>query len=100
MGLVPVIGLSFSSVELNFKNLHLPIVELSNSYLTIQEYLQIDRSDWVWERGSLVDWNVLFTYGLPMDIDADNENPKDNQNNNMSTKESDKFRQIVLEIFH
>eukprot|EP01083_Nonionella_stella_P178504 630770_1 len=93
--LVPVIGLSLASVELNFKNLQCPIGDLEQSYLTIQEYLQIDRSDWVWERGSLVDWNVLFTYGLPMDIDNQSA-PLD------AEKEYDasKFRQIVLEIFH
>ncbi len=78
--LVPVIGLSYASVELNFKNLNLNIQDLSQSYLTIQEYLQIYRSDWVWERGSLVDWNVLFTYGLPMDIDIIQNNQQENNN--------------------
>merc|ERR1719361_2108658 len=92
--LVPVIGLSLASVELNFKNLQLSIPSLSSSYLTIQEYMQIDRSDWVWERGSLVDWNVLFTYGLPMDIVPDAQIKANN------TKDAEKFRQIVLEIFH
>ena len=93
--LVPVIGLSLASVELNFKNLQLAITPLASSYLTIQEYLQIDRSDWVWERGSLVDWNVLFTYGLPMDIVPDAQSNKAS-----NTKDAEKFRQIVLEIFH
>eukprot|EP00487_Bulimina_marginata_P011250 TRINITY_DN6784_c0_g1_i1.p1 TRINITY_DN6784_c0_g1~~TRINITY_DN6784_c0_g1_i1.p1 ORF type:complete len:198 (+),score=21.46 TRINITY_DN6784_c0_g1_i1:513-1106(+) len=94
--LVPVIGLSLASVELTLKNLQLPINQLASSYLTIQEYLQIDRSDWVWERGSLVDWNVLFTYGLPIDSIIDQQHAQ-NQQQDPST---DKFRQIVLEIFH
>jgi len=93
--LVPVIGLSLASVELNFKNLQLPIAQLASSYLTIQEYLQIDRSDWVWERGSLVDWNVLFTYGLPMDVVPDAVG-----HSKAHSKDADRFRQIVLEIFH
>eukprot|EP01083_Nonionella_stella_P215476 775468_1 len=95
--LVPVIGLSLASVELNFKNLQCPIADLSSSYLTIQEYLQIDRSDWVWERGSLVDWNVLFTYGLPMDIGQDTQIQ---QIDKKKDYDASKFRQIVLEIFH
>merc|ERR1719361_2498666 len=93
--LVPVIGLSLASVELNFKNLQTPISQLSDQYLTIQEYLQIDRSDWVWERGSLVDWNVLFTYGLPLDIVPDAGNSKVGKR-----EDAEKFRNIVLEIFH
>merc|ERR1719242_2252682 len=93
--LVPVIGLSLASVELNFKNLQTPIAQLSDQYLTIQEYLQIDRSDWVWERGSLVDWNVLFTYGLPLDIVPDAGNSKVGKR-----EDAEKFRNIVLEIFH
>ena len=55
----------------------------------------ISRSDWVWEKGSLVDWNVLFTYGLPMDVSkvkVSNTNTKD--------KDAARFRQIVLGIFH
>ncbi len=40
-------GLSYAGVELNFKNLNLNTPDLSQSYLTIQEHLQIDRYDWV-----------------------------------------------------
>eukprot|EP00485_Elphidium_margaritaceum_P022900 CAMPEP_0202710562 /NCGR_PEP_ID=MMETSP1385-20130828/22520_1 /ASSEMBLY_ACC=CAM_ASM_000861 /TAXON_ID=933848 /ORGANISM="Elphidium margaritaceum" /LENGTH=1596 /DNA_ID=CAMNT_0049370129 /DNA_START=389 /DNA_END=5179 /DNA_ORIENTATION=- len=72
--LVPVIGLSCASVELNFKQLQCPIAELTQNYLTVQEYLQIDRSDWVWERGSLVEWQFLFTYGLPLQHQPDATN--------------------------
>lgn len=83
--LIPVVGLTGACVFLNWTQLQKPIIELQQRALCVQEYLSIDRSDWLWKSGTLVQWGDLFAYGIP----PENEfNP-----------EMEKLRSIVSDIY-
>lgn len=85
--LVPVVGLSASCVQLNFRQSKYPIDTLNN-FFTVKEYLTLDRGDYLWANCNNCDWNQLFVYGLPPDPSVPIE------------EGVDKINQLVLEIFH
>ncbi len=59
--IVPIIGLTNTTVKLNLKKQSYDIAEL-NDYLSIQEYQLQDKSSYLWDYHPAVEWTNLFLY--------------------------------------